>query len=145
MAIEPGDPDLPDDVDGSTAKPRRCFRINLLAGTSSDDCEDFVMDDVVRRFCDDEPQRTLMHDNLSSHLSGSLHDRLTAAGHRAICRPPWCPSDGPIEWAFDESGCALRKRGSLINNTEDLTNQIRLILTNVKGFDEVFAECGCKN
>ena len=142
LGIEAGDPSLPDDQEGSVAKPRRYIEVNQKPGTTSADYFDFVTEKILKSFGDNEPQRTLLHDNLSSHLDPALYDSITEAGHRALCRPPWVPSDGPVEWAFNQLGCELRNRSEQINNEDDLIFHIRDILLNLKGMGKLFEKCG---
>lgn len=143
LGIEAGDPSLPDGVEGSVTNPRRYIEINQKPGTTSNDYCDFVTGKILKSFNEGEPQRTLMHDNLSSHLDPALYDAITEAGHRALCRPPYVPSDGPVEWAFNQLGCELRNRSGQIKNESDLLHHIRDILLNLKGMDKLFEKCGC--
>jgi len=142
LGIEAGNPSLPDGQEGSVTNPRRYVEINQKPGTTGADYCDFVTGKILKSFGEDEPQRTLMHDNLSSHLDPALYDAITKAGHRALCRPPWVPSDGPVEWAFNQLGCELRNRSEQINDEEGLIWHIRDILLNLKGMDKLFEKCG---
>ena len=45
LGIEAGDPSLPDDQEGSVAKPRRYIEVNQKPGTTSADYFDFVTED----------------------------------------------------------------------------------------------------
>ena len=83
-----------------------------------------------------------MWDNLNSHQDENLYDQLIARGHFPICQPPWNPSDGPIEWVFNQLGCQLRLLAHEIDSIEDLMEAIEFILTNINGFDATFAKCG---
>ena len=142
LAIEPGDPDIPDGRPGSLTNPRRWFRVNLVQGTTAEEFSSFVLDDIVGSFEDNEPSRTMMWDNLNSHLDPNLYDQLFIHGHRPICRPPWNPSDGPIEWVFNQLGCWLRMMAHEIDNFDQLMNAVEIILTNLTGFNETFVKCG---
>ena len=66
------------------------------------------------------------------------------AGHNVICRPPYRPDIAPIEWAFDQLACSIRKRWYLIHNETDLIKQIRLVIDKrigMGGFDKLFQNC----
>ena len=68
-----------------------------------------------------------MWDNLNSHLDENLYDQLFARGHLPICRRPWNPSDGPIEWVFNQLGCQLCLLAHKIVGTQDLMEAIEFI------------------
>ena len=71
-AIEPGDPTLPPNVDGSTANPRRFYRIFTEGGTDQIRFSNFI-DEVLQDFEQSglayDNDRILMWDNLQSHLT----------------------------------------------------------------------------
>ena len=67
------------------------------AGTSNIACIDFLENDVMDDFFEDEPQRTIMHDNLSSHKPPEVVEVVYKRGHRVKCRVPYWPHEAPIE------------------------------------------------
>ena len=140
-AIEPGDPNLPPDVDGSLNCPRRWIRVSTEKGTTSDVYKTFLKDKVMKSFNADEPQRTIMHDNLGAHMNPLLYREVNRGGHRILNRPPYYPTDGPIERIFNQLGCELRNRSSEIKSIKDLITQIHNIFTNMIGFDGTFKKC----
>ena len=85
MAIEAGNLDLNDDVLGSTAHLRIWYHLCTDAGTSTVAYIDFLENDVMDKFFEDEPQRTIMHDNLSSHKSPEVAEAVYKGGHRVKC------------------------------------------------------------
>eukprot|EP00978_Attheya_sp_CCMP212_P037426 scaffold176038_cov34-Attheya_sp.AAC.1 len=107
LAIEPGDPHLPDHVEGSIQNSRRWFRVSTDVGTTIEVYKDFLEVKMMDKFDENEPQRTVMHDNLNLHKDPGVVYAVHRRGHRVVCRPPYRPHDGPIEWAFDELACEM--------------------------------------
>ena len=86
-----------------------------------------------------------MHNNLSSHKSDEIYHAIYSHGHRVICRVPYRPHEGPIEWVFDQLGCEIRKRWHVIRNEVDLIRETHKIINSragFGGFDGVFLSCG---
>ena len=140
-AIEPGDPSLPEDVNGSMSRPHRWIRVSTEKGTMSDVYKTFLLHKVCDSFNADEPQRTFMYDNLGAHTNPLLYREVKKRGHRILCRPPYYPADGPIEWIFNQLGCKLRNRSSAIKNIKNLITEIHSIFANMTGFDDTFRKC----
>lgn len=144
MIIEPGDPALPSSVEGSIERPRIWYRVSTDKGTSTEAYKSFLDHHFLNQLRDDEPSRVMMHDNLSSHKSECIYQTMQRAGHNVICRPPYRPDIAPIEWAFDQLACSIRKRWYLIHNETDLIKQIRLVIDKrigMGGFDKLFQNC----
>ena len=83
-----------------------------------------------------------MHDNLGAHMNPALYRDVKKAGHRILCRPPYYPADGPIEWIFNQLGCELRNRSGEIKNIKQLLEHIHIIFANMKGFEGTLKKCG---
>jgi len=148
LAIEPGDPNKPADVEGSIEKPRLWYRLSTDKGTSTETYTDFLIDYLMDKFDDNENQRTLMHDNLSSHKSDVVVYSVYKRHHRVICRPPYRPHEAPIEYVFDQLACEIRKRWARINTFPKLVKQIHNILASrdgLGGWDKLFKVCGYLN
>lgn len=147
MAIEAGDPDKPASERGSVEDPRIWYRISTDAGTSIENYIDFLNEDLFRYLAPDEPQRTLMHDNLSAHKHAEVVETIYNAGHTVICRPPYRPHEAPIEFAFDQFACEIRNRWASIRDEKDLVREMHNVLgskAGMGGFDKQFQECGYK-
>jgi transposase len=115
------------------------------SGTTIEGYKSFLENDVIHYFKEDEPERTMMHDNLSSHKASEIYDTIHNAGHRVICRPPYRPYEAPIEWVFNQLACAVRKRWKKVKNEQDLTDAIIDIIERrdgLGGFYEIFQMCG---
>jgi transposase len=153
--IEPGDPTLPPNVDGSIVQhPRHWFKVNGNAGTNqvafAEFCE-YMLTDIETNPTPNgnDNDRLLMWDNLGSHLTllvyQTVQGRPTANVFEIVRRPPYQPKYGPIEYIFCERGDQLRK-----NSQEDWThltlkNEIENILSAIGRdgkFDHTFVHCG---
>ena len=91
----------------------------------------------MHKFFEDEPQRTIMHDNLSSHKSPEVAGAVYKRGHRVKCRVPYRPHEAQIEWAFDQICCEVHRRWDVIVNEHDLIANAGHF-----GFDDLFRRCG---
>ena len=149
LAVEPGDPDLPAEVRGSIANPRRWLRLLVKAGTSTLDFNDFltyVCEDIqnnrpVGMVGND--RRIFLWDNLSSHCSPIIHQTVEGEyGHLIIRRPPYKPSDAPIEYIFCQLVCELQTRCFQCNSLVQLINAIQVVITNLNGFNNTFRKLG---
>jgi len=97
-------------------------------------------------FFEDEPQRTIMHDNLSSHKSPEVAEVVYKRGHYVKCQVPYRPHEAPIEWPFVQIGCEVRTRWDVIFNGSNLIDNIHDIIetrAGLRGFDDIFfRRCG---
>jgi hypothetical protein len=142
LAIEPGDPNLPAHVQGSVQRPRRWFRVSTDIGTTTEVYKDYLRHDLFDRMPANEPMRTILHDNLTSHKSPEVVYLIHRRGHRVVCRAPYRPHDGPIEWAFDMLACEIRSRWDRIDSERDLIANVNDVIPTLSGFDDLFAKCG---
>ena len=94
LAIEPGDPDLRACKKGSVQNPRMWYRLSTDAGTSTKNYVDFLNLDLMDYFKSTEKQRTILHDNLSSHKS----DEVVVKGRcpEMVLIPPLIPKMGDL-------------------------------------------------
>ena len=149
LAIEPGDPRLPPHIHGSIQRPRRWLRINIIAGTSAVEFNDFlieILDDLDNNPLPGVPPegKVFLWDNLRSHLTPMIYNTVAvrAAGHTINPRPPYRPWVGPIEFIFCQLADRLRQRCHLIHSIPDLVHQIQIVVPELTGFDNTFAHCG---
>ena len=59
-------------------------------------------------------------------------------GHIIVCRPPYRPADGPIEYIFCQLIKELQTQTFECNNLVELIHQIQLVVTNLGGFNDTF-------
>jgi hypothetical protein len=105
MAVEPGNPTLPPDVDGSIERPRRWIWVWIISGMTatifSEFCEHMCAS-IENSALDEE--HVFLWDNLQAHLTPLVYH--TVEGHQGNCtfhiipRPPYQPKFGPIEYIF---------------------------------------------
>ena len=149
LAVEPGDPALNPEVRGSVNNPRRWLRILVKAGTSTIDFNDFCRY-VCENIQNNHPegmvgnnQRVFLWDNLTSHRSPIFHQTVEGEfGHRIIRRPPYKPSDAPIEYVFCSLICELQTRTFYTNNLNELIYAIQVVVSNLQGFNNTFHQLG---
>ena len=107
-------------------------------GTTTAVFKDYLDHDVIDNFEPNEPPNTFLWDNLGSHKADEVAELVYSRGHHILCRPPYRPHDGPIEWVFDQLACELRLRWNVINCDRDLIREINNIFTNLRGCDSTF-------
>ena len=152
LAVEPGDPDLPDNVDGSLANPRRWFIISDDAGTTEEDFAEFV--NYVLVACEAsnlqvDNARDLLWDNLAAHLRTAVYNtvyvRPSPNLFQFIPRPPYQPKYGPTEYMFAELADRLQQQVQEGWTQAILKNKVRDILSQLGrdgSLDSTFEHCG---
>ena len=152
MAIEPGDPNVPDHLAGSIEHPRRWIRIRRVAGTTGDDFAAFVdhiCSDIegINHIPGTDDDRVFLWDNLSSHYSPIVYQTVEARDgpttFNILPRPACQPKCGPIECKI----CDLINNLKLNTHSEinlDKFEQNTLRACGAIGsFDATFAHCSC--
>ena len=149
LAVEAGDPALPAGVRGSTSNPRRWLWILVKAGTNTIDFNDFV--GFICEELENNPlpgaigndSQIFMWDNLSSHCSPIIHQTVEGRfNHLIIRRPPYKPSDAPIEYVFCSLICELKQQTFQFDNLAQLIHAIHVVVTHLNGFDSTFHKLG---
>ena len=92
---------IADDVPWSTVHPQSWYHLCRDAGASTVACINFLENDVMSKVFEDNPQRTIMHDKLSSHKSPEVAEAVYKRGHRVKCRVPYRQHGAPIGLVFD--------------------------------------------
>ena len=153
IAVEPGDPNLPANVDGSVQNPRRWLMITV------ENVDQFVFGEFMEMLCTDletngtqnglDMDRIFMWDNLSVHntpyVTQLIQGRPTANRFRTVNRPPYHAKIAPIEYVICELACELDRRVQrswtaveLRQNIEDIGRRIG----RNGGFQRTFVHCG---
>ena len=149
LAVEAGDPGLQPEVQGSTTNPRRWLRIMIKGGTTTMDFNEFLR--YICTSIENNPpegvvgnnSRIFLWDNLSSHCSPIIHQTVEGDfGHLIIRRPPYKPSDAPIEYIFCSLVQELQNRTFNTNNLVELIQSIQNVVANLSGFDNTFNKLG---
>ena len=153
FAIEPGDPSLPPQMEGSIQKPRRWIRVTRLAGTSAETFASFA-DEVctsieTNRIPGTDDHRVNLWDNLNSHHSPIVAQTVEArnAGTRfsIVPRVPYQPKIGPIEYKICDLVTAVRDQARKewdVNDLEQAIHRVAATLGMNGGFDRSFDHCG---
>ena len=90
LAVEAGDPGIPDGVIGLVTNPRVWARVTTEAGTSAMAYCLFV-EHVLNMYnvvANPALQRTLIHVNLTLHKAPEVYEAVRERGHHVVCRPP---------------------------------------------------------
>ena len=103
LAIEMGNPDIPAGDIGSMRYPRVWARVTTEPETSAEAYRIFVENVLDTYNVAENPvlRRTLIHNNLTSHHAPEVFEAIRECGHRVVCRPPYRPQDGPVEYAIN--------------------------------------------
>lgn len=153
-AVEPGDPALAANIDGSVDNPRRWLLVTEQAGTTA-----ILFAAFCNTICTDietnpapgdvDSRRWLMWDNLTSHGSPLVHQavegRPSANEFGIIPRPPYQPKFGPIEYIFCELASELQRRIQRDWTLATLRVEIQNVVAGLgrQGrFNNSFAHCG---
>jgi hypothetical protein len=145
LAVETGDPAVPDGLIGSVSNPRVWARVTNEPGTSAEAYRIFVEHVLGTYNAIENPalRRTLIHDNLTSHRAPEVYEAVRQRGHRVVCRPPYRPQDGPVEYAINQVCGRLEKRWSEVTDLESMTMVIIDIINNsIHNMDDTFVHCG---
>lgn len=155
LAVEPGDPNVPDAFLGSVAKPRVWHRIFYQPGINQVDFSEFV--DFVCRDFEENPapngtddHRIFLWDNLAAHLTDLVYETVE---HRPspnqfyiVPRPPYQPKFGPTEYSICHTIQELQRRVTADWTTDIMAQNIGQIFTSGFGWEGAamrrFIHCG---
>ena len=149
LAVEAGDPALQPEVRGSIQNPRRWLRIHIKAGTTTLDFNNFLRH-VCTNLAENHPNgmignhsRVYLRDNLTSRCSPIIHQTVEGEfEHLIIRRPPYKPSDSPIEYVFCNLMQELQTRTFEVNNFVQLAQAIQNVVAHLGGFNNTFNKLG---
>jgi hypothetical protein len=143
LAVEPGDPALNAADIGSIGNPRIWAEISLEPGTSAEAYRAFLVQKPLATYDAAVQQRTILHDNLTSHKSPIVCEAIRRSGHRVVPCPPYRPQDGPVEKVINQITMKLAKRWSEIGKENNTPGEFRVLLEDiidkgVSGVDATF-------
>jgi hypothetical protein len=145
LAVETGDPAIPNGDIGSVSNPRVWARVTEEPGTTAVAYREFV-EHVLNTYdavANPALRRTLIHDNLSAHKAPEVYEAVRERGHRVVCRPPYRPQDGPVEYAINQVCVQLDKRWSECVDLESMKTVVEEIIDGkITNMDETFVHCG---
>ena len=113
-------------------------------GTSAEECRIFVEHVLDAYDVAENPalRPTLIHNNLTLQCAPEVYEAICERGHRAIYCPPYCPQDGPVEYAINQIYLNLTKRCSKVNDLEMMQTVIEEIIdNNITGINKTFLHC----
>ena len=145
LAVETGDPAIPNGQIGSRSRPWIWCQIRNIAGTLAVAYTSFV-EEVLNTYTpvmNPGDQRSLIYDNLASHKSSSVYETIRRQGHRVICRPPGRPQDGPVDFAINQACERLQNRWAEVKDLASITRVLQEIIDyEITGMDDLFIKCG---
>lgn len=134
LAVEPGNPALngqnPPAL-GSTERPRIWAEISEEPGTSAEAYRAFLVQKPLATYDSAVEQRTIIHDNLTSHKSPIVCEAIRLSGHRVVPRPPYRPQDGPVEKVINQITTQLAARWSEIGRENNTPGDFRVLLEDI--------------
>ena len=144
LSVETGDPAIAPGLPGSLTRPRVWARVSTEAGTTAVVYAAFV--ERVLNSCNaTNPgvRRTIIHDNLSSHRAPEVYEAVRLSGHRVVCRPPYRPQDGPVEYAINQVCQRLVQRWSEVEDLTTMQRVVEEIIDNdINNMEGTFLHCG---
>ena len=153
LAVEPGDPNLAQNILGSINHPRVWYKI------VDGNVDQFVYAEFIDEICSDieqnplpeDNERIFLWDNLALHgtafVSYTLEMRPLRNQFRflAIPRPPYQPKFAPIEYVF----CQISNELAKMTNDDDTMMDLQQNITNLctiigmgGSMDRTFRHCG---
>jgi hypothetical protein len=92
---------------------------------------------------DPTQRRTIIHDNLTSHRLAEVFEAVRLMQHRVVCRPPYWPQDGPVEFAINQVCGRLEKRWLEVDDLQSMQAVLEDIIdNNINGMEETFVMRG---
>jgi hypothetical protein len=155
LAVEAGDPNVPDHCLGSVAKPRVWHRILRQSGMNQVEFSSFV--DFVCRDFEVNPapngtdhHRVFLWDNLATHLTDLVYDtvelRPSPNMFQIVRRIPYQPKFGPTEYSINEAVQTLQRDAKSDWTTDTLVANIERVFTSGFGWNGAatrrFIHCG---
>ena len=151
LAIEAGDPRLPDEVEGSVARPRRWIKIRRVGGTDAD---------TFAAFCDEmciqieeamhipgmNDHRFILWDNLCAHMAPIVYH--TIEGREGPCqfsilpRLAYQPKLGPLEYKICDLLLHMQYHTEGQMTLDEMEGAINQAAAHIGPFDLTFEHCG---
>ena len=153
MAVEAGNPNIPNHLDGSVARPRKWLRM------TTDNVDQFIFGGFINEILTNiethpvqggyDDNRIIIWDNLAAHktpfVTNIIEDRASNNNFSSVDRPPYCPKMAPIEFVFCELAAELARRCVRGWTMADVRRNIIDIVRNI-GRDgklySTFTHCG---
>ncbi len=142
LAVETGDPAV---ANGSLTMPRVWARISDEAGMTTEAYVNFICHvmDTYDAVANPTLRQTIIQDNLTSHKLPEVNEAVRLRSHHVVCRPPYQPQDGPVEFAINQVCSRLEKPWLEVSDLQMMRAVIEHIIDNdISNMDETFMYCG---
>ncbi len=143
--METGDPEIAEGDIGSVSNPCVWARVTTKPGTSAMAYCAFVEHVLNTYNAIENPalRWTLIHDNLTSHKVPEVYEAMRECRHHVVCRPPYQPQDGPVEYAINQVCVNLVKHWLEVEDLETMKTIVKEIIdNNIHSMDETFIHWG---
>jgi len=76
-------------------------------------------------------------------IRAEVYEAVRDRGHRVVCRPPYQPQDGPVEFAINQVYCCIERSWSEVSDLSTMQTLVEeLIDVGILGMDATFVRCG---
>jgi hypothetical protein len=143
--VKAGDLAVANGLVGSLTMPRVWARISYEVGTTTEAYDNFICHvmNTYDAVADATLRRTIIHDNLTLNKSPEVYKAVRLRSHCVVCRPPYQPQDGPVEFAINQVCLRLEKRSSEVSDLQMMRAVIEHIIDNdISNMEETFVYCG---
>ncbi len=145
LAVEAGDPAVANSLVGSLTMSRVWARISDEAGTTTEAYVNFIYHvmDTYDAVADPALRRTIIHNNLTSHMLPEVYKAVRLRSHCVVYRQPYQPQDDPVEFAINQVYSRLEKHWSEVSDLHTMRAVIKHIINNdISNMEEAFMYCG---
>ena len=151
LAIEAGDPRLPDENEGSIMHPRRWIKIRRVAGTDADAFADFCdgMCGAIEghmHIPGTDDHRVILWDNLRSHMTPIVYQTIEARDgptrFSILPRPAYQPKYGPIEYKICDLLLHMQYNTDGEMSLDEMEHAINISAAAIGPFNSTFDHCG---
>ncbi len=117
------------------------WRFSKDRGTSSENFSLFLEEQVFPQL-GQVRRRTLMWDNLRSHMTAQVSNVVHNSIHRMLPRPPYRPQDGPVEYANNQLLTMMREECYKISSCDELEAAMPRLVGQISNMSATFEMCG---
>jgi hypothetical protein len=125
LVVEAGDSAVANGLVGSLTMPRVWVKISDEAGTTTEAYVNFICHvmDTYDAVANPPLQRMSIHNNLTLRKLPEVYEAVRLRIHCVVCRPPYKPQDGPVEFVINQVCSRLEKRWSEVSDLQTMRAQ----------------------
>ncbi len=128
--MEAGDPAVANGLVGLLTMPRVWARILDEVGTTTEAYVNFICHvmDTYDAVANPTLRRTIIHNSLTLNKLPEVYKVVRLQSHCVVCRPPYQPQDGPVEFAINQVCLRLEKHWSEVSDLQTMRAVINISL-----------------